>query len=212
MSDKSNEQISNLMDGELEVNASKFLLKRMASDETLSKTWDSYHLVKSVLQKESTTEPLIDIAARVTQQLESEKKRLPQQTTEVTKPQINRWLKPIMGLGIAASVAFMSVTMLRNQQIDGGNTTVIENTMAQTESTSPILQTNINASFAGGDTALVPPPSLSRYPSLSSQQQGSFNQIPTYNSQAPYIIIINKSAAKNTKNPLSPIKNQEISD
>ena len=211
MSDKSNEQISNLMDGELEVNASKFLLKRMASDESLSKTWDNYHLIKSCLQKESV-EPMIDIAARVTQELESENTRLPQHSSTIKKPHINRWLKPIMGLGIAASVAFMSVTMLRNQQVDVTNTPVIENTIARNEITNPILQTNINATIAGGETALVPPPSLSRFPSLSAQQQNNINQIPTYNNQAPYIIFINKSATAKNNKQLSPIRAQDISD
>lgn len=51
MSDKSKQQISNLMDGELEINASKFLLKRMAADDSLSETWNNYHLIKSCLQK-----------------------------------------------------------------------------------------------------------------------------------------------------------------
>ena len=53
MSDKSNQQISNLMDGELEANASQFLLKRMAADKTLSQTWDNYHLIKSCLHVSS---------------------------------------------------------------------------------------------------------------------------------------------------------------
>ena len=210
MSDKSNEQISNLMDGELESNASKFLLKRMASDDSLSKTWSNYHLIKSCLQKEAT-EPMIDIAARVTQQLKNENDGYSKHTNQMQKPKIHRWLKPVMGLGIAASVAFMSVTMLQNQQIKGTDGPVIENNIAQTDFSSPILQTNIMATTASSDTTLVPPPSLSRFPSASTQQTG-FAQGQYYNNQTPYIIILNNSAASKNKNHLSPIRIQDVSD
>lgn len=211
MSDKANEQISNLMDGELEINASKFLLKRMASDDSLSKTWDNYHLIKSCLQKEAS-EPVIDIAKSVTQQLKYESRGSTKPITELKKPQIHRWLKPVLGLGIAASVAFMSVTMLQNQQKNGIDTPVLESTIVQNDVSNPILQTNIIATTAASDTTLMPPPSLSRFPSVSAQQQNNFNQGNYYNSQTPYIIIINNSVASKNKNQLSPIRIQDISD
>lgn len=211
MSDKSNEQISNLMDGELEINASKFLLKRMASDDSLSKTWSNYHLIKSCLQKE-TAEPIIDIASRVTQQLKNESDGYSQRSVKERKPHINRWLKPIMGIGIAASVAFMSVTMLQNQKFKGTDSPVIASKIVQSEFVSPIFQTNISATTASSGTALVPPPSLSRFPSSSINQQASFGQGQFYNNtQTPYIILINKSASVNNKQ-LSPIRIQDVSD
>ena len=83
MSDKAKQQISNLMDGELEINASKFLLKRMAADDSLSQTWDSYHLIKSCLQKEQNQPLVVDIAFRVTEQLNNEHGDL--QVSTVTK-------------------------------------------------------------------------------------------------------------------------------
>ena len=217
MSDKSNEQISNLMDGELEVNASKFLLKRMASDEALSKTWDNYHMLKSCLQKEASV-PMIDVAKSVSQQLMHESNGSNIITNEIKKPKIHKWLKPVMGLGVAASVAFMSVTMLQKQQIKGGDingidTPIIASNNAPIDVSNPILQTNINATTAASNTTLIPPPSLSRFPSVSSQSNG-FNQGQFYagQGQAPYIIIINKSAETNQNNQLSPIRIQDVSD
>lgn len=212
MSDKSNQQISNLMDGELEINASKFLLKRMASDDSLSKTWENYHLIKSCLQKQDS-EPLIDVSKRVARQLKNEQEGYSKQIIQEKKPLMHRWLKPVIGLGIAASVAFMSVTMLQNQQINGVNPTpVVENTLAQVDYTSPILQTHINATTASSETMLMPPPSLSRFPSASQQ---SFNQSHYFNNKTPYIIVINNSA-NSANDQLSPIRGsmnkQEISD
>ena len=208
MSDKSNEQISNLMDGELEANASKFLLKRMASDDSLSHTWNNYHLIKSCLQKE-TTEPLvIDVAGRVCKQLSQQ--QFSQEVPETIRPEVkvNRWLKPIMGIGIAASVAFMSVSLLRNQQVDSELPIIVKNN-ANIEF-SPLIKP-IQATIAGGSSTLVPPPSLSRFPSVSAESSGNFNQGLSYNMAAPYIIIINQSANAKIKQ-LSPIRIQDISD
>jgi len=212
MSDKSNEQISNLMDGELEINASKFLLKRMASDDSLSKTWDNYHMIKSCLQKE-VSEPVIDVAKSVTQQLMHETDDSLIQTQHIEKTRIHKWLKPIMGLGIAASVAFMSVVMLQNQQVKGIDNPGGENTVAQLEVTNPILKTSINATTAASDRTLIPPPSLSRFPSVNSQQNG-FNQGQYYagQGQTPYIIILNKTATNDQERQLSPIRIQDVSD
>ncbi|MFK8011018.1 MAG: sigma-E factor negative regulatory protein [Marinicellaceae bacterium] len=209
MSDKSNQQISNLMDGELEVNASQFLLKRMASDDSLSKTWGNYHMIKSCLQKQAD-EPWIDIASKVTQQLQNTDDGFSQQSAEVKTPLMQRWLKPVMGLGIAASVAFMSVTMLKNQQINGVQSPSADESIATVEVMNPILQTNINATAAASETTLMPPPSLSRYPTLSNQQTNL--KLGEYNSQAPYIIIINRAMGSENTKSYSPIRSQDISD
>ncbi len=201
MSDKSNEKISNLMDGELEVNASRFLLKRMASDASLSQTWERYHLVRSCLQK-SDSEPLsIDIASQVSQQLGL-------QSHEVV-PQIktmHKWLKPVMGIGIAASVAFMSVIMLQNQKIDdvSPTNTLVHNT------NQPTIKVNVPAAQLVGSSRTVPA-YLSRYPSLSAKESSVYNERTNSLNNAPYIYIINQNQ-KNTNSQLTPLKMKDIAD
>jgi negative regulator of sigma E activity len=202
MSDKSNQQISDLMDGELEINASKFLLKRMASDDALKHTWDNYHLIKSCLQKEKQEPLVIDIAMRVSEEL-----GMPKNKINVAKPVVNRWLKPIMGIGIAASVALMSVFMLQNQQIEGISPAVQTN-IAQTSAFKPI-KTNISANVATSGKTIVPPPSLSRFPSLSAQKTNYYSQGNSKNINMPYMILI--SQPENQQN-LSPMRIKNISD
>jgi len=202
MSDKSNQQISNLMDGELEANASQFLLKRMAADKALSQTWDKYHLIKSCLQKEADEPLVIDIASRVSAEL-----GLIKENVVIEKPQVNRWLKPVMGLGIAASVAFMSVFMLQTQQIEGVNANsgvVIANKI---EIAQP-LKTNIPVTLASSSKSIVPL-SLSRFPSVSAKEYETFNQGLSQNYNTPYLILINQSAQNK---PLSPMKIKAIGD
>lgn len=213
MSDKSNEQISNLMDGELEVNASKFLLKRMASDDSLSQKWDKYHLIKSCLQKEKQEPLMVDVASRVTAQLIKDSNSVNSPLNIEVKPKASRlhkWLKPVMGLGIAASVAFMSVLMIQNQGVENGAEPILNNTFVGTTPANSFLENNISASatvVASGKT-ILPPPSLSRFPSLSAKNT-NINYMQNVNT--PYLIIINQST-QNTNKHLSPIRIEDISD
>lgn len=203
MSDKSSQQISNLMDGELENNASQFLLKRMASDDALKHTWENYHLIRSCLQKESQEPLVFDVASLVCEELGG----MPKNKILTAKPQVNRWLKPIMGVGIAASVALMSVFVMQNQQIDGLNPSVRTN-IAQVSTFKPI-KTNISANVATSDKAFIPPPSLSRFPSLSTQKGTNYIQDYSKNINIPYLIIINQSQNDQL---LSPMRIKDISD
>ncbi|MCF6288654.1 MAG: sigma-E factor negative regulatory protein [Proteobacteria bacterium] len=208
MSDKANNQISNLMDGELDVHASKFLLKRMASDATLSKTWENYHLIKSCLQKQHDEPLVIDVASRVSEQLGLQK---PVVAATISKSQ--RWLKPVMGLGIAASVAFMSVFMLQNQQIDSAiiNANNVEKIITKNTTLRPIAQ-QISPVLATSGTTIVPPPFLSRFPSVSAKNSYQHQYSQTggmQNMNTPYLIIINQSVKKGH---FSPMKIKDVSD
>jgi len=209
MSDKSNQQISNLMDGELETHASQFLLKRMASDASLSATWDSYHLIKSCLQKEAQEPLVIDVASKVTQQLKGMQFEdidvQENQQTEADKAPWLKVLKPILGLGIAASVAFMSVTMLQQLQNNGADNPHF----AQTQGVA--IEVPLSAKVAASHSTLVPPPSLSRFPSVSSKQQGYYSQGLSQNiNDLPYMII--NQSNHNHKNNFSPIKSEGLTD
>lgn len=205
MSDKSNEQISNLMDGELDINASQFLLKRMASDNSLSSTWNSYHLIKSCLQKQASEPLIVDVAYNVTQQLSHQKPELFTQ-----KPMSNKWMKPILGMGIAASVAFMSVSLLKNQQGLSVDTNTEKLPSIVQENIAQPLKTNISANVATASSAIVPPPSLSRFPSISTQETVNHNQGFSRNMNIPYLIILND--AQKTSKSFSPIIDEEVTD
>ncbi len=205
MSDKSNEQISNLMDGELEINASQFLLKRMATDDSLSETWGNYHLIKSCLQKE-TQEPLIfDVAASVCQQLQNNRSGSIQQEVIEHKSAFNRWLKPLVGAGIAASVAITSVFMLQSQQTDSLQPQPVLNIANDIQP----LKTSISANVATSGKTIVPPVSLSRFPSVSNNNTLRYNQGYSQNANMPYLMIINSSSESKS---YSPILIEDVAD
>lgn len=209
MSDKSNQQISNLMDGELEINASEFLLKRMAADESLSEKWKSYHLIKSCLQRQADEPLVIDVAARVSQELSNQSySHSNKLQAEVKQPSLHNWLKPVLGMGIAASVAFMSVFMIQNKTNEGINSDV-QPTIALETGLKP-LPINISANIVSSNQSIVSPPaSLSRFPSVSAKKSYNYNQGFSQNNMTPYLIIINQNDARKQ---LTPLRIQNISD
>jgi sigma-E factor negative regulatory protein RseA len=111
MTDSNQEHLSSLMDGELDHKAQDFLLRRLASDQTMTATWRRYHLVRACLHQEMASG--ICIAERVSHALAEE--------PEASVSRLGTWLRPVAGSAIAASVALMAIVginanlMERNQ-------------------------------------------------------------------------------------------------
>jgi sigma-E factor negative regulatory protein RseA len=100
MSDKTREHISSLMDGEVSAETGRFLLRRLGSDAELGATWARYHLVRDCLRHDDGTPYGSDLSRRVNRALESE---------PVVRGGARRWLRPVAGGAIAATVALMAV-------------------------------------------------------------------------------------------------------
>jgi sigma-E factor negative regulatory protein RseA len=172
MSDKSNQNISELMDGELSSDCSKFLLKRMQADSELRDSWNTYHMLRSCLQKEHDAPLLQDLGSLVVAKLNNEG----HQQTVVNKKH-NGWLKGLAGGAIAASVALFAVLSFNNMnQIEQGvNQPIFAKTSKQ-------LINPPNATVV----RVEQPVSYSRYPSLTPQVQEYINEsnnqplIPVY--------------------------------
>ena len=162
MSDKSNQNISELMDGELSSDCSRFLLKRMQSDSELRSSWSNYHMLRSCLQKEHDAPLIHDLGSVVVAELNKNAENYP---VEEKKP--NGILKALSGMAIAASVALVAVLSLNN--------------------VNDIESPNNNAVFAKTSKQLINPPNasmvrveqpmgFSRYPSLTPPVQQYINE------------------------------------
>ena len=104
MSKETREHLSALVDGEISPDTSRFLVKRLGSDVELRATWTRYHLVRDCLRHQEGEIAGDDLCARVSQAIENEQ----QETHRFQAPR--RWLKPVAGMAIAASVALMAIT------------------------------------------------------------------------------------------------------
>lgn len=112
-----NEQLSAFVDGE----TARFESKRMADvllgDDELRRRWTHYHLIGEVLRQEKVTLADANFSRRVMQSIESE------ETTETTAAGSllrRRWLKPVVGLAMAASVAGAMVIGLQSAMSPNG--------------------------------------------------------------------------------------------
>lgn len=111
MTESNQEQLSCLMDGELDPKAQDFLLRRLAGDTGMSQRWRRYHLVRACLHKEFETASCI--AERVSQALANEPYSSPAES-------MPRWLRPVAGGAIAASVALVAIVGINSSLLERG--------------------------------------------------------------------------------------------
>lgn len=103
MSKETREFISCLMDGEIDQESSRFLMRRLATDDEMQATWSRYHLVRDCLRFQEGTMADIGLTSRVSVALEQET------TVQRRWTGASRWLKPVSGAAVAASVALMAI-------------------------------------------------------------------------------------------------------
>ncbi len=103
MNEKAPKQLSLLMDGELSDADSKDLIRALLSDRALRAAWERYHLISSILKSSIPTAYGRMLVDRVSDALSEE--------PTVLAPQwhVNRFVKPVAGFAIAASVAAVAV-------------------------------------------------------------------------------------------------------
>ncbi len=117
MTESNREHLSTLMDGELERNAQQFVLRRLSSDDELSGRWRRYHLVRACLQRELSSGG--DLTRRVSRAI-SEEPALPSASTTP------RWLKPVSGAAIAASVAVFALVGINSSLLERGQPELVD--------------------------------------------------------------------------------------
>jgi len=121
MSKESLEHLSSLMDGEMSRDSGMFLTRRLASDESLCDTWERYHLIRDCIRQPGSKHFVTGLSVKLAASLEDE------QLPVVSAWRNNRWLKPVSGLAIAASVALMAIVVTAPQQGSlPGDTTIPE--------------------------------------------------------------------------------------
>lgn len=99
------EQLSALMDGELERDETRFLLKRLATDQELPARWGRYHVIRQSLRRQELNALLPGFSEAVMAQLDLE--------PAVQARGATTWLRWGAGGAIAASVAVAALVLTR---------------------------------------------------------------------------------------------------
>jgi len=110
MSKESLEHLSSLMDGELSREAGLFLTRRLFSDEAMREKWERYHLIRDCIRQPGSKQVVTGLSGRLSASLDAE------DAPRVSAWRVNRWLKPVSGLAIAASVALVAIMVTAPQQ------------------------------------------------------------------------------------------------
>jgi len=160
MSNESLEHLSSLMDGELSRETGLFMTRRLSSDEDLCETWERYHLIRDCIRQPGSKQVVTGLRVKINASLEAE-------DAPVVSPwQKNRWLKPVSGLAIAASVAMMAIVVTAPQP----------DTLPGAAETA--VSTAANQPFVSPNTLPLAP--VSQPASYSSSQQTSSNRLNAY--------------------------------
>ena len=97
------EHLSCLMDGEISKDTGRFMLRRLGSDNELRETWARYHVVRDCLRYQEGNLAADDFSSRVHQAIVDESSQPASRLFSA------KWLKPVSGIAIAASVALMAI-------------------------------------------------------------------------------------------------------
>jgi sigma-E factor negative regulatory protein RseA len=149
MSKESLEHLSSLMDGELSREEGLFLTRRLSNDESMCETWERYHLIRDCIRQPGSKQVVTGLSVKLHASLQAE------EAPSVSAWQSKRWLKPVSGLAIAASVAMMAIVFTAPQtgQLPGASDTALAQPVNQpfvSPNTLPIVPVSQAASYAPG--------------------------------------------------------------
>ena len=160
MSKESLEHLSSLMDGELSRETSLFMTRRLSSDDGLCETWERYHLIRDCIRQPGSKQLVTGLSARITMSLEEE------EAPVISPWNRTRWLKPVSGLAIAASVALMAIVVTAPQP---GALPGVDDTA---------LSGSVNQPFVSPNTLPLSP--VSQPASYTLEQQTNSNRLNAY--------------------------------
>lgn len=109
MSKESLEHLSGLMDGEISREAGSFLTRRLFSDEAMCEKWERYHLIRDCIRQPGSKQLVTGLSVKLSAALDAEV------TPGESGWRDKAWLKPVSGLAIAASVAFVAIMVAAPQ-------------------------------------------------------------------------------------------------
>lgn len=133
MSDDVKLHLSAWMDGELDAQEARFLLRRLEHDDALAAAWGRYHLARDGLRRQSQRLAGPDFAARVM--------RTVQTLPAPSRASGRRWLRWTAGGAIAAGVAVAALVLVQPDAgpgIAGPDIAAAPNRPAPVQATAPL--------------------------------------------------------------------------
>jgi sigma-E factor negative regulatory protein RseA len=192
MSEDIRQQLSALMDGELDKDSARFLMRRLDTDASLKAQWERMHLARGVLRRQDSLNAADGFTQRVMAQLQAEP-----QPRHVAMPRFSGWLKYGTGGAIAAGVAVAAMMLSHPVSVPNGPadapTTVAVTPVAPRPSTLPgnfiVPQSPVPAqavSYGSLEQPLGIDPRLQSYLMRHYEAAGSAGR----SGVAPYVLLV----------------------
>jgi len=118
MNEELDSQLSAMFDGELPQAECELLARRLSRDEQLKARWGRYAVIAASIRSESGVRLNADLARRVNTVIAKEPNLVVGHPIRKPARAAVRWLRPLAGLGVAASVAAVSILWMRSQSVN----------------------------------------------------------------------------------------------
>ncbi|MGA0705323.1 MAG: sigma-E factor negative regulatory protein [Steroidobacteraceae bacterium] len=167
MTETIKEQLSAFLDGELPEAETTLLLKRLERDDDLRATLSRYSLIGAVMRQDDEVLAGTALASRVSAAIADEAPGAPAR---------RGWAAPLAGLGVAASVAVVTLALFNAGLGPQGPMTAAAPDLAQADSAGgPVEIVEVVApSATAAPTYTVPTPASGAAPLLPPAQLASF--------------------------------------
>jgi sigma-E factor negative regulatory protein RseA len=117
MNEELDSQLSAMFDNELPAAECELLARRLSRDEDLKARWSAYAAIGATIRAEGGARLNSNLAVRVNNAISAEPAVVPARAIEASRESsrrtVPRWLMPLGGVAVAASVAAASILFLR---------------------------------------------------------------------------------------------------
>jgi sigma-E factor negative regulatory protein RseA len=174
MNEERDSQLSAMFDGELPAGECELLARRLAKDDVLRTQWARYALIGAAVRAERGVRLDFKVADRVATALASDSDAEASVTkiavgadvaAPATRSRRGGWLKPMAGVGIAASVAAASILWIRTEgqpveQVASATAPAASTTLVESQpATANVVTTDVPAAASATLTSTGEPAS-----------------------------------------------------
>lgn len=159
------EQLSALMDNQLQKDELRFLLKGLENDDDARAKWGRYHQIGDVLRGESNKAVEVDISAQVMAEIE-QLERQPEKTEEPA------WMKRVVQFAMVASVATVAVFVANDRGFIGAAAPT-----ASLQTVPALTASNVDRSGGTAEWEQVSPAAQARIQQLAGNQGGASTSV-----------------------------------
>lgn len=120
-------QLSAFVDDQLPQDETELLARRLSRDNELQQSMSRYLLIGEAIRSPSQARLSRDFSSRVAAAIEQDSVKDDEPTATTSVRTKNRlWLRPVMGMSLAASVAALTVITVHNLQTPGASNSVTQ--------------------------------------------------------------------------------------